>query len=34
VPLFTKLGNPPVEGLTASDLYTNDFIDDSIGLAE
>lgn len=34
VPLFTKLGNPPVDGLTASDLYTNDFIDDSIGLAE
>jgi hypothetical protein len=34
VPLFTKLGNAPVDGLTAEDLYTNEFIDDSIGLAE
>jgi hypothetical protein len=32
VPLFTGLGTVPAEGLTAEDLYTNDFIDDTIGL--
>jgi hypothetical protein len=31
-PIFTEGGTPPVAGLTASDLFTNEFIDDSIGL--
>jgi hypothetical protein len=31
-PIFEKLGTPPAEGLTATDLYTNDYIDTSIGL--
>ena len=32
VPIFTKLGTPPAEGLKSSDLFTNEFIDQSIGL--
>jgi hypothetical protein len=32
VPLFTGLGSAPAEGLTVDDIYTNKFIDMSIGL--
>jgi hypothetical protein len=32
VPLFTKLGSAPQTGLTAEDIYTNKYIDTSIGL--
>jgi len=32
VPVFEGLGTPPAAGLTASDIYTNEFIDTSIGL--
>ncbi|GAA2249259.1 ABC transporter substrate-binding protein [Herbiconiux moechotypicola] len=32
VPIFEGLGTAPAEGLTAEDLYTNEFIDTSIGL--
>lgn len=32
VPLFTGLGNVPAEGLTVDDIYTNEFIDEAIGL--
>ncbi|MDN4640360.1 ABC transporter substrate-binding protein [Agreia sp. PsM10] len=31
-PIFTKLGTPPVEGITPADLFTNEFLDQSIGL--
>ena len=32
IPVYTSLGQPPVEGLTAEDVVTNEFIDPSIGL--
>jgi hypothetical protein len=32
VPLFTRLGNTPAEGLSVDDIYTNEFIDTSIGM--
>ncbi len=32
LPIFQNLGTPPAEGLTATDLYTNEYIDTSIGL--
>jgi hypothetical protein len=32
IPVYTSLGQPPQEGLTAEDVVTNDFIDPSIGL--
>ena len=32
VPVFEGLGTAPAEGLTAEDIYTNEFIDTSIGL--
>ena len=32
VPIFEGLGTPPSEGLTVDDIYTNEFIDTSIGL--
>ncbi len=32
VPVYTALGQPPKEGLTAEDVVTNEFIDPSIGL--
>jgi hypothetical protein len=32
IPVFTSIDQPPVEGLTAEDVVTNDFIDPSIGL--
>ena len=32
VPIYTALGNPPKEGLTAEDIVTNQFVDPSIGL--
>ena len=32
VPLFTRLGNTPAKGLTVDDIYTNRFIDTSIGM--
>ncbi|CAD5995060.1 ABC transporter substrate-binding protein [Agreia sp. COWG] len=31
-PIFTKLGTPPKDGITASDLFTNEFLDKTIGL--
>lgn len=31
-PIYTELGSPPKEGLTAADIYTNEFIDTAIGL--
>ncbi|ARJ05822.1 nitrate ABC transporter substrate-binding protein [Cnuibacter physcomitrellae] len=31
-PVFEKLGTPPADGLTVDDIYTNEFIDTSIGL--
>jgi hypothetical protein len=31
-PVFEKLGTPPADGLTVNDIYTNEFIDTSIGL--
>ncbi len=31
-PVFEGLGTAPAEGLTAEDIYTNEFIDTSIGL--
>jgi hypothetical protein len=31
-PIFTKLGTPPIDGITASDLFTNEFLDQTIGL--
>ncbi len=31
-PIFTEQGTPPLEGITADDLVTNEFIDDSIGV--
>jgi hypothetical protein len=31
-PIFTKAGSAPKAGLTATDLYTNEFIDTSIGI--
>ncbi|SSC22288.1 NMT1/THI5 family, partial [Klenkia terrae] len=31
-PIFTEQGTPPLDGLTADDLVTNQFIDDSIGV--
>ena len=31
-PIYTALGQPPKEGLTAEDIVTNQFIDESIGL--
>jgi hypothetical protein len=31
-PIFTEQGTPPKEGLTADDLVTNEFIDDSIAV--
>jgi len=30
-PIFTDAGSPPKAGLTASDLFTNEFLDQSIG---
>lgn len=30
-PIFTEAGQPPAEDLQASDLYTNEFLDESIG---
>ena len=32
VPVYTGLGTPPADGLTVVDLYTNEFIDPTIGL--
>jgi hypothetical protein len=32
IPVYTALGQPPKEGLTAEDVVTNEFIDPSIGL--
>jgi hypothetical protein len=32
VPVYTSLGQPPLEGLTAEDVVTNEFIDPNIGL--
>ena len=32
VPIFDGLGTPPADGLAVSDIYTNEFIDSSIGL--
>ena len=32
VPIYTAKGTPPKEGVTADDIVTNQFIDDSIGL--
>jgi hypothetical protein len=29
-PIYEKLGNPPAKGLTADDLYTNEFVDPAI----
>ncbi|WP_066039319.1 nitrate ABC transporter substrate-binding protein [Herbiconiux solani] len=34
VPVFEKLGTPPADGLKATDIYTNEFIDTSIGLSK
>jgi hypothetical protein len=34
VPVFDKLGTPPADGLTATDIYTNEFIDSSISLSK
>ncbi|MEI4272209.1 ABC transporter substrate-binding protein [Klenkia sp. LSe6-5] len=31
-PIFTEQGTPPTDGLTADDLVTNEFIDDTIGV--
>jgi hypothetical protein len=31
-PIFAGLGTPPADGLTVDDIYTNEFIDTSIGL--
>ena len=31
-PIFTEQGTPPLDGITADDLVTNEFIDDSIGV--
>ncbi|GHE07497.1 nitrate ABC transporter substrate-binding protein [Klenkia taihuensis] len=31
-PIFTEQGTPPTDGLTADDLVSNEFIDDSIGV--
>jgi hypothetical protein len=31
-PIFTKLGTPPIEGITPADLVTNQFLDQSVGL--
>ena len=31
-PIFTEQGTPPLDGITADDLVTNQFIDDSIGV--
>ncbi|GAA2228176.1 ABC transporter substrate-binding protein [Herbiconiux moechotypicola] len=31
-PIFTDAGTPPVDGLVAGDLFTNEFLDESIGL--
>jgi len=31
-PIFEGLGTPPADGLTVDDIYTNEFIDTSIGL--
>lgn len=33
-PLVTAAGSTPADGLEASDLYTNEFLDDSIGLPD
>ena len=30
-PIYTDAGAPPKAGLTAKDLYTNEFLDQSIG---
>lgn len=32
VPVYTELGTPPADGFTVNDLYTNEFIDPTIGL--
>jgi hypothetical protein len=32
IPVYTSLGQPPLEGLTAEDVVTNEFIDPDIGL--
>ncbi len=32
IPIYTALGTPPKDGLTAEDLATNEFVDMSIGL--
>ncbi len=32
IPVYTSLGQPPADGLTAEDIVTNEFIDESIGL--
>ena len=32
VPIYTAQGSPPKDGVTADDIVTNQFIDDSIGL--
>ncbi|ARJ05903.1 nitrate ABC transporter substrate-binding protein [Cnuibacter physcomitrellae] len=34
VPVFDSLGTPPADGLTVSDIYTNEFIDPSISLTK
>ena len=31
IPIYTDLGNPPKDGLTAEDIVTNQFVDPSIG---
>jgi hypothetical protein len=32
IPVYTSLGQPPLEGITAEDVVTNEFIDPDIGL--
>ena len=32
IPVYTALGQAPPDGLTAEDIVTNEFIDESIGL--
>jgi hypothetical protein len=32
IPIYTEQGNPPKEGLTAEDIVTNQFLDESIGI--
>ena len=32
IPVYTSLGTPPKDGLKATDIMTNEFIDPSIGV--